>query len=87
MYGIISPFPSICPQNTCYYPRHFDPNASEMCRYVENTPSCSDNVYYIDYLHLLFCTLKLPWNQSYIFVLVIYLAILYSVLHLIVKYL
>lgn len=58
-----------------------------MCQYVENTPSCSDHVYYLDYLDILFCTLKLPWNQSYIFVLVFYLAILYSTLHLIVKYL
>lgn len=58
-----------------------------MCDYVKNTQTCSDFVHFVDYLHLLFCTLNLPWDPSHIFLIALYLAVLYNILYMIVKYL
>lgn len=48
---------------------------------------CTMYVYYLDYLDILFCFLELPWHHCYVFVCVLYLAVLYYILHMIVKYL
>lgn len=71
----------------CYYPWEFHPNTSEMCHFVSSTPMCRMYVYYLDYLHFLFCFLELPWSHSYVFVCALYLAVLYYILYMIIKYL
>ncbi|KAH8418132.1 hypothetical protein KR222_004610, partial [Zaprionus bogoriensis] len=73
-------------QSVCYFPRHFHPNSTEMCQYVRTHPFCSYQVYYLDYLNLLFCKLDMPWDDSYIFVVLLYLCVLYFVQCMIVKY-
>ncbi|XP_030383290.1 mitochondrial sodium/calcium exchanger protein [Scaptodrosophila lebanonensis] len=73
-------------ETQCYYSQEFLTNQSEICAFVKRTPSCSFYVYYMDYLKLIFCTLKLEWHTIFFAVAVLFILVEMCITYMIAKY-